>query len=208
MKFWRGTRKIKAVKEEDHEVLAKGKSKGKGKGKGRMKHQIPPVFPSDSDSDFKLPKLTTWFQDRKSQGDENRYGNESSRIDQRLENIESQLNIHDDLQRSSAQLQVEINKLRVENCTLSQRESDLRASLNCLICKSVAKFPWRVTLCCSVLMCHVCFETWISMQPTCPHCRADLSLDSCEGVHSTRSLELQLSIWRGDETEEPEVLTD
>ena len=62
-----------------------------------MKHQVPPVFPSDSDSDFELPKLTTEFQDRKSQGDENRYGNESSRlerIDQRLENIESQLNIH------------------------------------------------------------------------------------------------------------------
>ena len=60
-----------------------------------MKHQIPPVFPSDSDSDFELPKLTTGFQDRKSQGDENRYSNESSRlerIDQRLVNIESQLN--------------------------------------------------------------------------------------------------------------------
>ena len=82
MKFWRGTRKIKAVKEEDHQVLAKGKSKGKGKA--CMKHQIPPVFPSNSDSDFELPKLTTGFQDRKSQGDENRYGNESSRLESQL----------------------------------------------------------------------------------------------------------------------------
>ena len=48
MKFWKGTRKVKAVKKEDYQCF---------KGKG-CAYKPKPVLASDSDSDFEtLPKF-------------------------------------------------------------------------------------------------------------------------------------------------------
>ena len=52
VKFWRGTRKITAVKEGEHPVYLG--FHGKGKHKAKQHAVVPPVIASDSDSDFEF----------------------------------------------------------------------------------------------------------------------------------------------------------
>lgn len=201
MKFWKGTRKVKAVKEEDYQCF---------KGKGRA-YKPKPVLASDSDSDFEtLPKIhmdfTSASKERRNEKKEiiTIDSDKLDTIDQRLKNLEAEFSSHTEVVR----LQEQIAKLEADNHTMSKCVGDVKESFNCIICQTVANFPWMVTLCCSVLMCRNCFDTWSAMQPTCPHCRATLSSSTCQEVRCIRALEQQIAIWRGNTSDSQEPQTD
>ena len=92
MKFWRSTRKVKAVKEEDYQTQFKGKR--------RIKKPIP-VLVSDSDSDFENPRPQTESTSERHDND----GivridpNKLDTIDQRLKNLEAELSAQSEVIR-------------------------------------------------------------------------------------------------------------
>ena len=207
MKFWRSTRKVKAVDEASYELLFKGR--------GKTKRQVP-VDLSDSDSDFKSPKkfhidLTKDYvavqtdsgKKGKTTGDRDKL----DAIDQCLQHIEVELGHCSDIRESNVRLREQIAKLEAENCTMARSVADIKECLSCLVCKAVAAFPWQVTPCCLVLLCRECAETWFTLHQTCPHCRAGVNLGTCQEVRTIRSLEHHITTWRadGDNAEQPQV---
>ena len=192
MKFWKGTRKVKAVKQEEYKCY---------KSKGRIS-KPKPVLLSDSDSDFETPKSQTdseWRNTCKYERKET-LPIKLEAINQRLKNLEAEFKAQSEVVR----LQERIVQLEADNHTLSKSMSDLKECFNCIICQAVATFPWMVALCCSVVMCRNCFQTWSALQPSCPHCRATLDSGTCQEVHCIRSLEQQITIWRGITTDSQE----
>lgn len=168
MKFWKSTRKVKAVKQEDYKSY---KSKGRVCSGSKPK----PVLLSDSDSEFETPKSQTdsisneWRDTRKYERKET-LTIKLEAINQRLNNLEAEFKAQSEVVR----LQEKIVQLEADNRTLSKSVSDVKECFNCIICQAVATFPWMVVLCCSVVMCRNCFQTWSALQPSCPHCRATL----------------------------------
>ena len=174
---------MKAVTEEDYK---------KFKGKGRIKKPIT-VLVSDSNSDFEASSVIKpdCVSDRKN-------GTVAidivNSIDQRLKNLEMKLSSFSEV----VLLGEQVVKLEADNRALSKCANDIKESLMCMICRNVADFPWMVTYCCGVVMCLSCLERWSTVQPTCLHCRAELSITSCQEVRCIRSLAQKISEWRGD----------
>ena len=187
---------MKAVQEDDYELIFKDK--------GKAKLEVPVDF-SDDDTDFESPKKKFHIDLTKgpdmtnsSKGGTAGYCDKLDAIDERLQNMEVELILCSDARRNNARLREQITKLEAELGTMAKSVDDIKECFSCLVCKAVAAFPWKVTPCCSVLMCQECAERWFTLQQTCPHCRAEVTLSTCQEVRSIRSLERQVTVWRAD----------
>ena len=206
MKFWRSSRKVKAL-QEGVQVAIEGQ-------RGKKQHVHVPTDFSDSDSDFESPKKLhidlTADSNVTLHPDNGRTTGDCEKLDaigQRLQNIEAELILCSDVRQSEAQLREQVARMEAENRTMKRSVNDMKECLSCLVCKTVAAFPWKVTPCCSVLMCQECAERWFSLQQTCPHCRTEVNVGTCQEVRSIRSLEHHITIWRADvdNNEQPQV---
>ena len=78
--------------------------------------------------------------------------------------------------------------LEEKNRSLERSLEEVKVFLSCIICKSVAQFPWLITNCCAVLMCKSCAERWIVVDSSCPHCRAVISIGDSLLVNDIKSV--------------------
>ena len=95
----------------------------------------------------------------------------------------------DQLRIQLASTQNEKEKAEEEAKTASHALEDVKACLSCIICKSVAPFPWIITPCCKILICRECSNRWLQMEASCPHCRAAVESSSCIEVPEIRQMQ-------------------
>ena len=60
--------------------------------------------------------------------------------------------------------------------------SFLKEVFTCIVCKQVVNESSRPIMppCCkSIVCCSDCLSQWVDTSPICPHCRSEISLDSC-----------------------------
>ena len=106
----------------------------------------------------------------------------------RLEIVEEELSGFSDKQEEVERVRRILSCVEDRNRSLERSLENIKVGLSCIICKSIAKFPWLVTNCCAVLMCKSCAERWLHLDNTCPHCRADVTVDSCSQTSEIRAL--------------------
>ena len=106
----------------------------------------------------------------------------------RLEIVEEELSGFSDKQEEVERVRRILSCVEEKNRSLERSLEDIKVGLSCIICKSIAKFPWLITNCCTVLMCKNCAERWLHLDNTCPHCRADITIDSCSQTSEIRAL--------------------
>lgn len=163
--------------------------------------QVMPDF-SDSDSDFeslprkvqKLEAETLTSVKEKPEvcidlvNDENSVIKELKDVTARIELIEEGLNRSLDIFEDLERVRRISSCLEDKNRSLERSLEEVKTFLSCIICKSVAQFPWLITSCCAVLMCKICAERWIVLDSTCPHCRAVISIDDSLLVNEIKSV--------------------
>ena len=186
-KFWRGTRKVKAIKKSDYSAF-------------RGKRKKPLNYFSDSDmSDFDLPcPISPKKIDlTKTPDDDVIHVNFSNTppapalqdVVSRLKKCVERSGDIDQLRSQLAITQSEKEKAEDKAKTASHALEDVKACLSCIICKSVAPFPWIITPCCKILVCRECSNRWLQMEASCPHCRATVEFSSCIEVPEIRQMQ-------------------
>lgn len=85
----------------------------------------------------------------------------------RLEIVEEELSGFSDKQEEVERVRRILSCVEEKNRSLERSLEDIKVGLSCIICKSIAKFPWLVTNCCAVLMCKNCAERWLHLDNTC-----------------------------------------
>ena len=177
------------------------------------KRKRSPIFDfSDSDSDFEMPTVkksllsssnkpkTKECIDLTTQGETsvskttdavqdaiemNKLKDVTTRIEKIEANLSKSLEKHEELER----VRRIVSCLEEDKQALQRSIEDLKIHLSCIICKNVAKFPWLVTQCCTVLMCKDCGEQWLRMESSCPHCRAVVDFNDCITVTRIRAIQ-------------------
>ena len=192
-KFWRGTRKVKAMRRVEYTA-----SRGSGK-----KKKMTNYF-SDSDlSDFELPApkkidLTVDEDAGDTPAADNVPTNHGPLNDvcHRLEKCIDKVSDLQQLRSQISMLQGDKEKFEREAALMKQTIEDLKEGLTCIICKSVASFPWMLTPCCRIITCKECSDRWLEMDPSCPHCRATVEASSSMEVPPIRAVEAIINTWR------------
>ena len=93
-------------------------------------------------------------------------------------------------------LQGDKEKFEREAALMKQVIEELKDGLTCIICKSVASFPWILTPCCRIITCKECSDRWLEMDSSCPHCRAVVETSTCMKVPHIRAVEDIINTWR------------
>lgn len=156
---------------------------------------------SDSDSDFEslLPRKVQKLEAASSVkakpevcidlvNDENSVIKDLKDVTTRIEMIEEGLNRSLDNYEEIERVRRISSCLEDKNRSLERSLDEVKTFLSCIICKSVAQFPWLITSCCAVLMCKTCAERWIVLDSSCPHCRAVISIDDSVLVNDIKSV--------------------
>ena len=71
----------------------------------------------------------------------------------------------------------------------------VKERLSCIICKSVATFPWLITPCCKIINCKEYADRWLVIEESCPHCRANIQRRSCAEVPEIRPIQEFIGSW-------------
>lgn len=122
---------------------------------------------SDSDSDFEsLPRKVQKLEAATPSSmkvkpdlcidlinDENSVINELKDVTARIEVIEKGLNRSLDNYEEIERVRRISSCMEDKNRSLERSLDEVKTFLSCIICKSVAQFPWLITSCCAVLMC-------------------------------------------------------
>jgi hypothetical protein len=191
-KFWRGTRKVKAIRKSDYSAF-------------RGKRKKPLNYFSDSDlSDFELPcpispkkiDLTKTPDDDVIHVNSNNAPPALQDVVFRLEKCVERSGDIDQLRSQLSTTQNEKEKAEEEAKTASHALEDVKECLSCIICKSVAPFPWIITPCCKILTCRECSNRWLQMEASCPHCRATVEPSSCIEVPEIRQMQGMITTLR------------
>lgn len=183
----------------------------------RGKKKRPLVEFSDSDSDFDLPpfklmKAATNSNlkireciDLTASGDGQLNDGQMSHsatnaeftklkdVTTRIEKIEAGLSKSLEKQEELERVRRIVLCLEEEKRALERSIEAMKNHLNCIICKNLAKFPWLVSRCCTILMCQDCAEQWLRMESSCPHCRAEITMDTCTTINQIRAIEELIS---------------
>ena len=96
-----------------------------------------------------------------------------SRIDEMERTLKSSMNLVDtvtELKKSISLMETECAKKADEKHKIEECLANFKNSLSCIVCKSLAKFPWKLTPCCHIILCVDCGDRWLESDPTCPHC--------------------------------------
>ena len=189
-KYWKTTRKIKIIRQEDYTEF-----------RGKKKKRVLPEF-SDSDSDFESPHppkvsksdFAVPGTNRKAECIDLTSDSEKSVIKE-LKIITSRVEAVEESLSQSLENYEELERVRristcleEKNKSLERSLEELKKSFSCIICKSVAQFPWLITSCCALLMCKGCAERWILLESSCPHCRAVITVETSLVVNEVRSV--------------------
>ena len=147
---------------------------------------------SDSDlSDFEIPSpakridLTV---------DEDNTGNTmltTKSLKEVISRLEKCIDKSDDIQQLRHPIsRLESEKGRAEGDARSANRAleDMKECLTCIICKSVAPFPWIITPCCKIIICKEC-DRWLQMDASCPHCRATVKRATCIEMSEIRPMQ-------------------
>ena len=86
------------------------------------------------------------------------------------------------------QLKTDVSVLSAEVKRTESTLYSFKKALSCIVCKALATFPWKVTPCCRIIMCSGCVNRWLSIESSCPHCRASVESDSCQTVERIPSI--------------------
>ena len=179
MKFWRSTRKIKVVRYNEYE---------------RFQNNTAPF--TDSDSDFESRPSTKNIRETIDLTvSEDTAGVLKSRID----SLEQELNKTVEKYEETERLRRIVSCLEKENSEYPSEKRSLqfiidkvKENMSCIICKSVASFPWAITPCYKILNCKEC---WLLVEETCPHCRAVLERSSLVEVAEIRPMQEIIKYW-------------
>ena len=132
MKFWRSTRKIKAVRCDEYESFQKNTVPG-----------------TDSDSDFECrPPAKRVKETIDLTVSEDTAGVLKSRIDSLEQELSKTVEKYEEkerLRRIVSCLEKENSEYQSEKRSLQLIIDKIRESMSCIICKSVASFPWAIT---------------------------------------------------------------
>ena len=176
-KFWRSTRKIKAVRCDEYERFQKNTS---------------PCTDSDSDFESRPPAKRTRETIDLTVSEDTAAGVLKSRID----SLEQELNKTVEKYEEKERLRRIVSCLEKENSEyLNEKRSlqfiidKVKENMSCIICKSMASFPWAITPCCKILNCKECVDRWLVVEESCPHCRAVLERSSCVEVAEIRPMQ-------------------
>ena len=159
---------------------------------------------SDSDlSDFELPapkKIDlTVDEDTGTRDTPDNVRTNSGPLNDVCYRLEKCIDKVSDLQEFRTQISVlqgDKDKFEREAAQMKEVVEELKEGLTCIICKSVASFPWVLTACCRIITCKECSDRWLEMDPSCPHCRAAVEASGRMEVPSIRAVEDIVNTWR------------
>ena len=114
----------------------------------------------------------------------------------RLEKCIDKVSDLQELRTQISVLQGDKDKFEREAAQMKEVVEELKEGLTCIICKSVASFPWVLTACCRIITCKECSDRWLEMDPSCPHCRAAVEASGRMEVPSIRAVEDIVNTWR------------
>ena len=151
----------------------------KAGGKKRANKQLPDM--SDSESDFEMGSVPKHVcADPMIEG-----GSNLSDMINKMDALEKAVKQAIDQREEHKQ---SVSSLQSEKQSLERQLSDFKNGLSCIICKSLAKFPWQITPCCHILMCSTCGNRWMMVESSCPHCRSVVTPENCHSVAEVRPL--------------------
>ena len=187
-RFWRTTKIIRAVSEADHNRLNR-----QPKDQPGPSHKIFTI-PSDSDSDDLL------CSGRKRKRPLAPFEcNNSTDSDSSLPHIKIRAPPSDsptvkmlsEIKSLLSSYHQEVVRLRLERELQEEKKPTLYSMFSCLICKDVVveeSAPLVPPCCRAAVLCRECMDQWLENQPSCPHCREPLSIESCDKLPILRPL--------------------
>ena len=141
-KLWRSTRKIKVISQNDYSAF-------------RGKKMKMPEF-SDSDSDFEIvPTKKRQCIDLTTPDD----GSNMSSLMSRMETLEKAmkqsliyLEEQEKFRKTITSLESEKARLTEGKRAIERSLDNFKNGLSCIVCKSLAKFPWQINPCCRIML--------------------------------------------------------
>ena len=159
-KFWKSSKVIKAIKEEEYRHLDSSKKVSKN----------PSIYvSSSSDSESNKPLVRTRKRSSDSQ----------VKLDVRVSSLE---HLVGSIQKSVENMQGR-KRSKVDS-------TSVLGLFSCIICKdlALANDPLVPQCCSGIVACKECLVGWIEQNPTCPQCRGSISIDICLPIPPYRPL--------------------
>ena len=135
-KFWKSTRKIKVISQSDYSAF-----------RGMKKMKMPEFSDSDSDFETIAPKKRQCI-DSTAPDDGSSMGSLMSRMENLGKCVQQSLGHHEEqekLKKTITTLESEKARLIEGKRGIERSLDDFKNSLSCIVCKSLANFPWQVT---------------------------------------------------------------
>ena len=189
MKFWRSTRKIKAVKYVEYT---------------RFMQKNSSHYLEESDSDFEPPAPKKVKETIDLTIDEDTASALKNRLDLLEHGLNKTLESYEEkekLRRIITCMEKEKEEILNEKRSLQVAIENVKDRMSCIICKSVASFPWLVTPCYKIISCKECADRWLLVEESCPHCRATVQRGSCAEVREIRPIQELIQSWLPTQSE-------
>ena len=189
MKFWRSTRKIKAVKYVEYT---------------RFMQKNSSHYSEESDSDFEPPAPKKVKETIDLTIDEDTASALKNRLDLLEHGLNKTLESYEEkerLRRIITCMEKEKEEILNEKRSLQVAIENVKDRMSCIICRSVASFPWLVTPCCKIISCKECADRWLFVEESCPHCRATVQCGSCAEVREIRPIQELTRSWLPTQSE-------
>ena len=173
MKYWKGSRRIKAVTKADYDILSD------------LRDSVP-MSKVKAGPPVKKYKVDVRFEE----------------LESKLSTMENKIHCFESLDAAKERLVVENNQLaaslkaledemrckKKEMDALQKVVSTVKANLQCLICQALLIEGVILPCCNNYGCCDTCIEHWLSDRQTCPYCRADLLIGRCINMPVTTQL--------------------
>ena len=171
-KFWKTSKTIKAVLEDDYNELELSRSSGTARAR-RPKSTTYIHISSGSDSDSPGLPLTR-SRRQPFTGCSRPPFHQTIVTEHHIQAIVSKIDSNTEILRTIQ------GKVMTWSPPASSCNPTVRDILTCIICKMASTDPLVPKCCNSVLVCRECLQKWLQSSKTCPHCREDiLSISDC-----------------------------
>ena len=175
-KFWKTSKIVKAIAESDFNKLQKIRIGLPGPS---TLHTGSPILLSDSDSEPLRPLIRRKKRFHVPQAPQISDSDSPGPPPTKASRKDSDKLILSQILAGIDQVK---QKLEKSSDTTTSSVSFLKEIFTCIVCKQVANESSRPVMppCCkSILCCYDCLSQWVATSPVCPHCRSEISIESC-----------------------------